>query len=148
MDMRKFFLSIALIFGSYSAGFATDTDTVISTYYPSPSGSYFTLKVNRLNIGQSDMHNNSDDGTLAFRPRTVHPPDVLGSLYYNTARLMFFYHNGERWLAVPGVAVKQYYNSLPLPACLWGMTLVNVTDSLGRLANWMSPPASGWLLCD
>jgi hypothetical protein len=153
MDMRRFFMSIALLFGFYSVGFATDTDIVISTYYPSPAGSYATLKVNKLNVGQSDMHNNSDDGTIAFRPRAGHPQDtsgnyVIGSMYYNNAWKMFFYYNGDRWIASPGVAIKEYYGSLPLPNCSLGMTLVNVANSAGYLANWMNPPASGWLICD
>jgi len=153
--MQRFFISIALLLGYYCVGFASDTDIVISTYYPSPSGSYFTLKVNKLNVGQSDMHNNSDDATLAFHPRNStppnHPPNIVGSMYYNSTAKMFFYQTGSttnEWVAVPGVAVKQFYGSLPLPPCDYGMTLVNVTDSAGRLANWMAPPPSGWLLCD
>ncbi|MFA6217186.1 MAG: hypothetical protein WDL87_06015 [Candidatus Omnitrophota bacterium] len=149
MHMRKIYISLAVLLCYYSISFATDKDIVISTYHPSPFGSYDSIKVHKLNVGESAMHNNSDDATIAFSPRVAAPPgNIPGSIYYNSALLMFFYNDGTRWYANPGVAMKVYTPDL-WSGCPYGMTLINVMDQTGRLVNWLAPPpGGGWLLCD
>ena len=77
---------------------ASDESLTITTYYPSPSGSYNELSTNMLNVGiTASPANNSRDGIANFKPRgTPTVTNQAGDLYYNSTN-GFQYNNGSGW---------------------------------------------------
>ena len=90
--------------------FSQGTEKVtITTYYPSPFGSYDKLRTNKLVIGDPDASSTPSpdtDGVVRFKGRGSDPAGAddtkPGALYYNTADNEFKYHDGSGWQALGG----------------------------------------------
>jgi hypothetical protein len=102
---KKIILLTCLIFININLTFAAQRgqgeNITITTYYPSPYGSYNELSTNRLVIGKTDAP--KDDGVVKFQPLSSAPANSSseGALYYNSSRHAFQYHNGPSWVGIP-----------------------------------------------
>ena len=84
--MSKLFKSIALIFivSCLFIGFASAEDVTITTYYPSPYGSYNELSSNKIRLV----------------PQTQPATALRGDMYYDIDEDELNYWNGDEWVVV------------------------------------------------
>ncbi len=89
MDKRFIFLTLALTLALTLPLFAEDETFTITTYYPSPYGSYNELEVYR---------------SVTYKPvnkDTLTNPKV-GEMVYNASDSTVYVHNGSTWVAQGG----------------------------------------------
>lgn len=117
--MSKKLLAIFLLVCSilYLLSFAYAQESLtITTYYPSPYGSYQSLQTRRLTIGNDDE--STEDGVVNFQELGGNPSwNEEGALYYNGSAHEFRYYDGSVW------------KSLAPPACI----RYNFTSTSGNL---------------
>lgn len=92
-------------------------DITVTTYYPSPYGSYNQLATNRLAVGDTNTSGRLDaadqppeDGqiytarSVIFKPQSSDPNanKVTGELIYNSSENKFKYYDGSGWVAAGG----------------------------------------------
>src|SRR4030042_6392118 len=66
--------------------YAQSNSVTLTTYYPSPYGSYNELSTSLFNL----------------RPQGAQPPGQGGDLYYDSNTHSVFYHNGTEWRELGG----------------------------------------------
>jgi len=117
-------LALGLIFAfGVSPCFAQETYT-ITTYYPSPYGSYNQLQTNRLAVGDTNNSGGLDagdqpnnNGDIRLKAHTSAPPaetGVVGEVAYASDGYLYV-HNGSTWVAQAGGSGGVLYL-----ACAWG----------------------------
>lgn len=140
--------------------YAQQEQITITTYYPSPFGSYQDLQVNnnftaanaqvnRLAIGPGNNPLVINNGVLDFVGMSPHPVGAnAGSIYYNSAQNAFFYHNGTTWQPLMTAARLVLYTlNNPSPCQPTGTHVVAVLNMNRRGASFTSPPANGYVVC-
>jgi hypothetical protein len=90
-------LVLVSIFVCISVAFAEDS-LVITTYYPSPYGSYNEIRANRMVIGSFTTVSPSD-GAVTFNP-TTNPTGAEGTLYYDSTAHGFKYRDNSGWKGI------------------------------------------------
>ncbi len=76
-------------------------DLTITTYYPSPYGSYNELTSNRLSINITDAASN--DGVIRFNPVDIASDGNEGEIYYDSSEHKFKYMNNTAgWKPLSG----------------------------------------------
>lgn len=92
--------------------FADETLT-ITTYYPSPYGSYNELQTNKLAVGDTNGDSQmtsadlpSRNGDIRLMPQSgdpaAWPAGNIGQLSYSSTEDAFYYYNGSAWVAQGG----------------------------------------------
>jgi len=129
MSKLKFFLlALSFILATPFLALAEDSLT-ITTYYPSPYGTYNKLQSNRLAVGDTNADSEmtsadlpSADGqiyaarSVIYKPQSSLPATdlVTGELAYNSSDSSLYLYNGSAWAAVgSGTAVMNL-------SCAWG----------------------------
>lgn len=87
-----FFLGLFVLLIS---SFVCAEELTITTYYPSPYGSYNELSTNRLRVG--DSSSSLDQGVIQFEGLSGDPSGGEGSLYYNDTSHKFRYKDNTGW---------------------------------------------------
>lgn len=101
---KIFIVSVLFIVGLFCFSFGQEQIT-ITTYYPSPYGSYQNLETRRLVIGNTAMP--TVDGLVHFQGIGADPAFAQdGTLYYNNSTHRFRYYDGAAgiWKDVASVA--------------------------------------------
>jgi len=89
-------LSFILIFTLFPLLSFAQEQVTITTYYPSPFGSYQDLETLRLVVGDDAMP--TVDGVLNFETRNSDPGwSDEGAMYYNDNTHNFRYFDGTAW---------------------------------------------------
>jgi len=83
--MRKTLILSALMFFVLSA-YAQQEQITITTYYPSPAGSYNELSTN----------------IFTLNPQSSRPEAEEGKVYYDNGTKSIFYYNGTEWIELGG----------------------------------------------
>lgn len=99
MLSKKRFILILCIFFNPAAAFAEESIT-ITTYYPSPSGSY-----NQVRVSRSVIYNPVDKDKLSDPQK--------GEVIYNDKEDRFYYYNGSSW-----IAQSQWVRVPPYSSCV------------------------------
>ena len=144
MTLKTLILATGLALG-YGMAAASAENITLTTYYPSPSGSYALLQSNRLAIGDTDGDGSltsadqpNRDGDLRLKAQAGNPASwptgTQGQVAYAAFDDKLYYSNGSAWVG-SGSSTAVIYLS-----CGWGPTY-----------NWISsctPPScpSGWTL--
>jgi hypothetical protein len=82
-----------------------DESLTITTYYPSPYGSYNELSANKIKVGNTTVPAAAQSGMIRFENRMIQPaaaPSVEGAIYYNRIDKEFKYSDGSSWAALGG----------------------------------------------
>ena len=121
--------SLSLFLLAYSA-FVFADDITVTTYYPSPYGSYNELQINRLAVGDTNGKLNAwdqpnRDGDIRFvaqrgDPAIDWPAGTIGQFSYSSTRDALYHYNGSAWVASGGGGIAVI--SLK---CSWGVTYSN-----------------------
>jgi len=128
----------------------------ITTYYPSPNGSYDTLDANNLQADRIGIGNGNiitaathGNGVVDFIGLAAAPAGNAGSMYYSTAANAFRYHDGVGWQPFTmGPAQLVFYAVGAVTSCVpAGTHVVGVLTVAMRGGNMAAPPASGFLIC-
>lgn len=121
--MWKSVFCLALVLMCFSWVYAQESIT-ISTYYPSPYGSYNELQTNRLAIGDTNQDGqltNADmpnrDGDIRLRPQPITPASwpagARGQLAYSGSENALYHYNGLNWVGLgtwlPGAVCGAYW---------------------------------------
>lgn len=154
----KFIVSaLVLTLPFFTTCFAQENIT-ITTYYPSPQGSYDNLDVNNLQADRIAIGNGNNptvigNGVLDFigLPTTPVPAGNAGSLYFDTTDNVFKWHNGTGWQDLSTAAILVFY-SAGAPAITNcqppGTHAVNVLDTgFDFVDAGTNLPQSGYLIC-
>jgi len=147
--MRKGAISVlALMFACISAVFAEETLT-ITTYYPSPQGTYDELRANKMVIGSFTAVSPSK-GAVTFTPVSTPASFSEGTLYYDNNEHGFKYRNNTGWqsMASGGIDYGQcYYQPIALStgytSCNDGYVVVGI--NFYQSAVWW--PTSNFRCC-
>lgn len=84
---KRFILSVLAILLMRGLAYTQQTESLtITTYYPSPYGSYNELSTNIFNLG----------------PQSSRPGNQEGRLYYDSNTHSIFYYNGTQWVEIGG----------------------------------------------
>lgn len=84
---KRFILSVLATLLMLGLAYAQQTESLtITTYYPSPYGSYNELSTNIFNLG----------------PQSSRPGNQEGRLYYDSNTKSIFYYNGTQWMELGG----------------------------------------------
>ncbi len=84
-------LVVIVFFIVFFASVAYSEDLTITTYYPSPHGSYNELSANRLSINTDSVASNN--GVIRFNPVDIASDGNEGELYYDSSEHKFKYMN-------------------------------------------------------
>jgi len=104
LHRKEFILNLILcIFFNLAAAFAEES-IIITTYYPSPSGSYNQIKVSR-----SVIYAPIDKDKLSNSQK--------GEVIYNDKDDRFYYYNGSSWVAQSQWVRVPPYNSCVAETC-------------------------------
>jgi hypothetical protein len=101
-------LGVAVLF---FASLVFAEELTITTYYPSPVGSYRQLSTIQMNIhGQATWPGKvgTEDLVLSFEPRNSDLASAegdRGDMYYSVPKESFVYHNGNGWQALGGTII-------------------------------------------
>jgi len=97
--MKKIYLILFLLV--FFSGLAFSEDLTITTYYPSPHGSYNELSANRLSINTDSVASNN--GVIRFNPVDIASDGNEGELYYDSSEHRFKYRdNTTGWKNIIG----------------------------------------------
>jgi len=132
--MRKPYLIALLAIATLVTGLAQADEVTISTYYPAPYGVYNNFEVKgRSAVGDISSYaigdvENLSKGELwiqdsmilepkdSFDPATE-PAGKEGELVYSSADDLYYYYNGDEWVAQGSILEKGRVISL---RCAWG----------------------------
>lgn len=147
LKLKKFLRSLSLIFTLLlipnSFLFAQEESITITTYYPSPQGSYNELATNRLAIGDTNNSGGLDaadqpnrDGDIRLKAQTGNPAawpaGTTGQFSYSSIQDSLYHYNGSAWVASGaaggGGCYISYSGSIP---CLTGFTNKGSAGSWG-----------------
>jgi len=83
----------------------------ITTYYPSPYGSYNEVRANKMVIGDVDTNTtpSPSQGAVTFAPISEPAAYSEGTLYYDSSEHNFKYRNDSSWQTVGGGITITYY---------------------------------------
>jgi hypothetical protein len=153
--MKK--LIILALFTFFLLPFLQAEDIHLTTYYPSPSGVYDEMMVNKMVIGSTDTSSTplpDTDGVLRFQGIGSDPSGLDdtedGALYYNSSDDEFRYYDGSAWARLgTGSGCYVSYSG----GCLTGFTNEGSAGwwgycrSLGNSSHFRPPGGgcySGW----
>jgi hypothetical protein len=126
-------LGFILTFGLFSSAFAEETMT-ITTYYPSPYGSYNELSTNKLAVGYTDSTEQPNTaGDIRLKPWTSVPSTEsgkAGEVAYGSDSYLYV-HNGSTWVKQGGGG-----------GLTGGCVAMNWTTNGG--ASWSASVGAGW----
>lgn len=113
--MYKIGLTLSLAFILVAAyAFAQEESFTITTYYPSPYGSYNALQTNRLAVGDTnndgqltDADQPNRDGDIRLKPQSGDPTTSWaagreGQFAYSSTNDELYHYNGSAWVAQGG----------------------------------------------
>jgi len=100
---------------------SADESITITTYYPSPYGSYNELGTNKLAVGDSDGSGTIDagdqpnfDGDIRLKPRTGSVTGwgagKTGEIAYSSVQDSLYHYNGSSWVAGGAPTVSSLYS--------------------------------------
>lgn len=108
-------LLITMICGLWTITFSQEESVTITTYYPSPYGSYNELQTNKLAVGDTDGLGTLDaadqpysDGNIRLKVYSGNPennglPGRQGEILFSSEDSgSLFLHNGSQWAAQGG----------------------------------------------
>jgi hypothetical protein len=134
--MKKIKFIVIFTFGLFSLCFAAEESITITTYYPSPYGSYNELATNRLAVGDSNGSGGLDaadqpnrDGDIRLKPQTGDPTSwpagTRGKFAYSSTQDSMYHHNGSAWVASGGgnACYVNYSSAVGSCRCPSGWTL-------------------------
>jgi len=112
---------------------ATDETITLTTYYPSPFGSYDKLQTNRLAVGDTNNDGQmsiadlpSRNGDIRLQPQPGNPANwpagAEGQIAYSSANDELYHSNGSSWVAQGGGGVC--YTNYGHNTCANGYTAV------------------------
>ena len=112
-------------------------DITITTYYPSPYGSYNELATNRLAVGDTNGNGSLDaadqpnrDGDIRLKSQAGNPASwsagTIGQFAYSSAQDSLYHYNGTAWAASGGGGCYVSYSG-----CLTGFTNKGSAGSWG-----------------
>jgi hypothetical protein len=100
---------------------------IITTYYPSPYGSYNELQTNRLAVGDTDQPNRNGDIRLKAQTGnpTFWPAGTVGQFSYSSDQDSLYHYNGSTWVASGGgsICMVTYNSNVGSCSCPSGWTL-------------------------
>lgn len=103
--MKK--LIFLILFTFFLLPFLQAENITLTTYYPSPSGIYDEMMVNKMVIGNTDTSVTplpDTDGVIRFQGRSSNPSGLddteEGALYYNSSDDTFRYYDGSTWQTI------------------------------------------------
>lgn len=161
--MQKLKFLVIFIFGLFSLCFAEDI--TITTYYPSPYGSYNDLQSNKLAVGDTNGDGNltvadlpNRDGDIRLKAQAGNPTawaaGATGQFAYSSTQDSLYHYNGSSWVGAGGGGCYVDYGlaeGLSVGAsCGAGFTVKKsagswggcfYTDGFGSLSHFR--PASG-----
>ncbi|MDD3345620.1 MAG: hypothetical protein PHO34_04245 [Candidatus Omnitrophica bacterium] len=133
--MRRAGLTIIAVLWLSAWSFAEESIT-ITTYYPSPYGSYNELGTNKLAVGDTDGSGSIDagdqpnfDGNLRLKPKSGNPSawsaGKAGEFSYSSSQDSLYHYNGSTWVASGGggTCVVTYNSPVGSCSCPSGWTL-------------------------
>ncbi|MFY9401865.1 MAG: hypothetical protein WAQ07_00420 [Candidatus Omnitrophota bacterium] len=106
MRLRIIFILI-LFTSTFYLTFAEEETVTITTYYPSPQGSYNELSANTINVGVGNQ-----SGLVTFVGGNSDPVNAPnGSIYYNSSRGRFRFKDASGWhdLGGGGLECRTFY---------------------------------------
>ena len=144
----------------------------ITTYYPSPDGSYNNLDANflqadRVAVGNGNNPAGLPDGVLNILPLAAAPAGNTGSLYFDSNANVLNYFNGNIWFPIQPATLVAYAGGnqpcIPVGTHVVGVMTIARTgasmepcDAMGgasaafEAAAFGEPhcvPASGFIIC-
>ena len=126
-----------LLFSYPICVFAASEDITITTYYPSPSGSYNELSANKLAIGYTDASDQpTREGDIRLKAQTGNPLGWAngrkGQVAYSSQNNSLYLFDGSNWVAVGSNSMSYtHYCYLDIlvgvgsPICLNRGTILN-----------------------
>lgn len=117
MFKSKKLLSLFLFLLSFYPFLFADETLTITTYYPSPYGSYNELQANRVSVGDTNADSQMTSADLPpangqiyaarsviYKPQNGPPASnaVTGELVYNTNDSSYYYYDGSSWAKLGG----------------------------------------------
>jgi len=145
-------LVLGLVFSVFCVSiFAEDETFTITTYYPSPYGSYNELQTNKFVVGDANGDGSltsadqpPENGQIKVARSIIYKPvnkDGLtnrqeGELVYNASDDILYLYNGSKWVAQGGAAGNVLYL-----ACPWG------SDRNHSNAGWGDQCGANGLIC-
>jgi hypothetical protein len=154
--MRKYLIVLFLCFFSmFFINCLAQEQLTITTYYPSPVGSYNELTANKLAIGLNNSAATLGNGVLDFTPLNANPAGNEGSVYYNSVTHGLKIFDGTSWKDVktsyPLVPYSQG-GGLGTPTFVTvcpetGTHVVAVFTNTKRGADLSTPPTGGFMIC-
>jgi hypothetical protein len=112
--MRRIIIMMSIgLFLSLGLCFAEEESLTITTYYPSPYGSYNELQSNKVAIGDTNDDGQltaddqpSTDGNIRLKPQSGSPDDwssgEIGEIAYSSSEDALYHYNGSEWVAQTG----------------------------------------------
>ena len=139
------------LFVLHSPAFSQTEEITITTYYPSPYGSYEELEADRFMIGAGTLP--ADDGVVNFQMLGADPgaSGNEGSIYYNSTDNEFKYHDGIDWQPLADVPCmrRNYIANSGVNPCPTGYAFAGaVYAATEHITYFDNPlPDSGMYLC-
>ncbi|MFH0856011.1 MAG: hypothetical protein V1869_05875 [Candidatus Omnitrophota bacterium] len=157
--LTKVFLWICFVLMFWAPVVFAD-DVTITTYYPSPYGSYSQLQANRLAVGDTDGNGSlgasdqpSRDGDMRFKPQigdpTAWPAGGIGQVSYSRVKDSLYHYNGSTWVPSGGGGCYVSYSAVCLPGFTRESSSIGtwygcaVSGSTGLSYSFFIPPGGG-----
>jgi len=160
ITMEKFtvrvIFSLLIVVFSLAVTCLAQEQITITTYYPSPNGSYDTLDANNLQADRIGVGNGNaitaathGNGVVDFLGLAAAPAGNAGSMYYNSVANEFRYHNGTAWVRFDIGPARLIFYALgaAVPCVPVGTHVVGVLTAAMTGADMGSPPQSGYIIC-
>jgi hypothetical protein len=132
--MKKI-IFILTLFGLVNLTAFAEESITITTYYPSPYGSYNQLSTNRLAVGDTNNNGQLDagdqpgnNGDIRLKPHTSAPPaetGVVGEVAYASDGYLYVHNGSSTWVKQGGGGCYVDYSG----SCHTGFTNEGVVGS-------------------
>lgn len=103
--LKQFLFLLVFCFTTPFLAFADESIT-ITTYYPSPYGSYDQLSTNKLVVGSSVASDQpKNNGSIRLMPQgdpATWSPGQPGEFAYSSSKDDLYHYNGSAWVAAGG----------------------------------------------
>jgi len=145
--LKQLFLSLVFVSLLIPNSFLFAEESItITTYYPSPYGSYNELAANRLAIGDTNGNGTLDaadqpnrDGDIRLKAQTddpaFWPAGTQGQFAYSSTQDSLYHYNGSSWVASSGGASYVDY-SMPAGRSVGSACSISGFTIKGDLGSW------------